>query len=101
MGRKNGSGRYTKDMGQAAKEAADTVDEHDFWYPVMLLCEYDWNDAQDWAKNPEEIDQETTTDPCDSCNHSQIDEHHCERGAAPSFAKTLGSCAKQNVPFPE
>lgn len=88
------TGHYSKDMGQCAKEAANGLGAPSLWYPAMLLCENDWNDIQDWANNPDEL----LIDPCESCDHKQIDEHHCERGAAPSFAKTLGKCAKQNVP---
>lgn len=37
---------------------------------------------------------------CQGCKWRLLDDHRCERGAAPSYAQTLGKCAKYNIEFP-
>ena len=37
---------------------------------------------------------------CEGCKWQLLDKHRCERGAAPSYAQTLGRCAKHNVEWP-
>ena len=43
--------KYGLDIGNAAKQVC-----REFWYPIYLLLESDWNDILEWANAPGDED---------------------------------------------